>query len=362
MPAIKKESLAKKEIIIGGISSKDRILLVEQLHAGVKAGYSITDTLFLAQSQSRGRMKLVLEDVIQMVKTGAYLFESFGKYPKYFSPLFTNMIKTGELSSSLEDSLWELLDMLRKQIEFNQKLRSALTYPTFVLIAILGLGLSVSFFVLPSLLPLFQSLNTELPKSTQILMSFASLFDAHGRTIIWGTIAFIVIVFWLSRKSFAKPFTHWLALHFPIIGSLYRKIVLARLSRTMNSLLKSGVTIDQSIDLTSGLLGNIYYRNILKSILPLIAKGETLSDSLEGHDKLFENLFMRMLALGERTGSLEDSFSNIADYYERDVDNRTKNLMISLEPILLIFVGLIVGFVAISILGPIYSISGSIGR
>ncbi len=333
---------------------------MEQLHAGIKAGYSITDTLQLALSQSSGRMKQVLTDVVGMVNNGAYLFEAFSKYPKYFSIFFLNIIKTGELSASLEESLLELHDSLKREAEFSQKLRAALTYPTFVFIAIIGLGLSVSFFVLPNLLPLFQSLKTELPMSTKILLWFAQSFKEYGKEIFWGMVLFIASFTWFVRRKFSRPLTHWVLLHIPIFGKLYKKIIMAHFARVMYSLLKSGVTIDQSLEYAEGVMTNIYYRRAMRSIIPLISKGETLSDSLQDYPGLFDSLFLRMLALGERTASFEESFNNISDSYEREVDNQTKNLMTALEPLLLIFVGLIVGFVAISILGPIYSISGSI--
>lgn len=359
---IPKKSIGSREIIIGGVSSKDRLLLVQQLHSGIRAGYSVTDTLQLALSQSKGRVRQILTEVIKNVENGAYLFEAFGKYPKYFSPLFVNLIKTGELSASLEDSLAELHNMLQKEVELSQKIRGAMTYPTFVFIAVLGLGLSVSYFVLPDLLPLFKSLNTQLPASTRALLWVAEAFDQHGAAIFWGIIFLIVFTVWVASRNFSKPFFHWIYLHLPIFGKMYQKIILARFSRTMNALLKSGVTVDRSLEYSVALVTNVWYARAVSSILPRIAKGEMLSESLNEFPKLFESLFLKMLSLGEKTASLEQCFANIAESYELEVDYQTKNLMTSLEPILLIIVGLIVGFVALSILMPIYSISGSIGR
>lgn len=358
----KKTGFGNREIVFGGISSKDRLLLVEQLHSGVRAGYSITDTLQLALSQAGGRMKQILLEVISNVQNGAYLFEAFGKYSKYFSPLFLNLIKTGELSASLESSLLELHNMLQKESEFSQKIRGAMTYPIFVFIAVAGLGLSVSYFVLPDLLPLFKSLNTKLPASTRALLWIAEAFDKNGVQIFWGLVFFILFTAWLIRQKFSKPYLHRALLDVPILGKLYKKIIMARFARTMNALLKSGVTVDRSLEYTAALLMNVCYYRAIISILPRIAKGETVSESLQNFPGLFESLFLKMLELGEKTASLEESFANIAESYEREVDYQTKNLMTSLEPILLIVVGLIVGFVALSILMPIYSLSGSIGR
>lgn len=355
-----KDSRWGKEIIIGGISSRERLLLVEQIHAGIRAGFSITDTLQLSISQSKGRAKKVLSEVLEAVNGGAYLFEAFGQYPKYFPPVFISLIKTGELSGSLEESALQLHKMLQKEAELSQKIRSASIYPAFVFVSIVGLGLSVSFFVLPNLIPLFKSFSTELPTSTKILLWLAEVFDVYGTKILWSTLFLIISLIWILRKDFSKSFTHALVLRLPLFGKLYRKVIMTRFSRTMHSLVRSGITIDESLKNTATVLGNLYYQNAINSILPMIAKGQTLSHSLSDYPMLFEDLFMNMLTLGEKTGSLEESLFNITEYYEREVDHQTKNLIISLEPLLLIFVGLMVGFVAIAILGPIYSITGSI--
>ena len=356
----KGDTFWNREIFVGGVSPRERLVLVQYLHAGIKAGYSLTDTLRLAFTQSQGKMKKVLNEVIVEVNSGAYLFEAFGKYPEYFPTVFLNLIKTGELSGSLESSLLRLYNLLVKESELIQKIKSASIYPIFILVSILGLGLSVSVFVLPNILPLFRSLDTELPVSTKILLWFAEQFASYGVVIFWSLAVLVLLLAWMVRKDFSKPVTHWLALRIPLFGKLYRRIILARLSRTMHSLLENGITIDQVLENVAASMTNIYYRNAILSVLPLISKGDTLSGSLENHNFLFEDMFLNMLALGEKTGSLDQTLANISDYYESQVDSQTKNLITSLEPILLIFVGLLVGFVAISILSPIYSISGSI--
>lgn len=355
-----RNSWGSKEIVIGGVSAKERLILVEHLYAGIRAGYSITGVLQLASSQARGRMKQILSSVIKDVQTGAYLFESFGRFPKYFSPTFLHLLEVGERSASLEESLSQLHVMLQKNEEFKQKIRSASIYPIFVLVAIVGLGLSVAYFVLPNLVPLFRGLDTELPISTRILFWVADLFENHGSQILWSLFLFLFVMIWVVRRDFSKPVTHWLVLRFPLLGSLYRKIIIMQFSRTMHSLLRSGITIDNALRNAALSLDNIYYRNRLLAMIPLISKGDTLADSIRTESFLFGDFFADMLDLGEKTGSLEESFFNITEFYEMEVDRQTKDLLTALEPLLLIFVGLLVAFVALSILSPIYSLSGSI--
>lgn len=353
-------SWAKREIVIGGVSDTERLILVEHLYAGVRSGYSIIGVLQLAHSQARGRLKQILSQVITDVENGAYLYESFGKYPKYFPPTFFHLLKVGELSASLEGSLKQLHTLLQKDQEFSQKIRSASIYPMFVLIAVFGLGLSVSYFVLPTLVPLFKSINTELPASTKLLLWFADAFDRHGNSILLGFLLLIIFWSWFVRRNFSKPFTHWLILRIPLLGHLYRKILLMHFGRTMHSLLKSGITIDTALENAAGTMPNIYYQRALTTVIPQIGKGDSLTNSLRNEPFLFDSLFTDMLSLGEKTGSLEESFLNVTEFYELEVNRKTKDLITALEPLLLIVVGIVVGFVAISILGPIYSLSGNI--
>ena len=352
--------MKNREIVIGGVSNRELLILVKQLHAAVRAGYNAAQALDLAYTQSKGRLKQILDTVIKDVGHGAYLHESFGKFEKYFSPLFLNLIKTGELSGSLQENLKRLVTIIEREHEFRQKVRSAMMYPMFVLVAVVGLGLSIALFVLPNLLPLFGSLDIELPVSTQILMWFARIFDAYGPQILFGFFGFIVALIFLMRQKFFKPVSHWVALKIPILGRLNKQLNMARFGRSLASLTRSGIPIDESLNITSSVLTNHYYKKIVLSLLPVVKKGQTLADSLAQHSQFFDEIFIKLLALGESTAGLEEACENVADFYEGEVDNSMKNLAISLEPLLIIFVGIVVGFVAFSILGPIYKITGSI--
>ena len=352
--------MKSREIIIGGVSNRDMLILVRQMHAAIKSGYNSAQALELAYDQSSGRLKQILDSVIKDVKHGAYLFEAFGKFQKYFSPLFISLIKTGELSASLEENLQRLVSTIDREHSFRQKLRAAMMYPAFVLIAVIGLGLTISIFVLPNLIPLFGSLNVDLPVSTKILLWFAELFDKYGLIIFILFIAFVIFLFWLSRRKFSWPFTHWLALKIPISGRLNKQLAMARFGRSLASLLRSGIPIDQSLKVTTTVVTNHYYQKAIDSILPLVHKGKTLGDSLKIYPKLFDNVFLRLLALGEATSRLGDACDNAAEYYEGEVDDTMKTLAVSIEPLLIIFVGVIVAFVAFSIIGPIYKITGSL--
>ena len=352
--------MKSKEIIIGGVSGKELLLFAKQMHAAARAGYNTSQALELARSQSKGRLKQILETASKDVEHGAYLHETLGKSKKYFSPLFLNLIKTGELSGSLEENLKRLTIIIEKDMDFRHKLRSAMTYPMFILVAVVGLGLSISLFVLPSLIPLFGSLGVELPLSTRILLWFAEIFDAYGSQILFGFLGLVIALIVLFRHPSFKPISHWIVLKIPIVGRLIRQLNMARFGRSIASLTRSGMPIDESLKVTASVVTNYHYKEAIQSALPAIHKGQAVADALSEYPDFFDDIFIKLLALGESTGGLEDACDNIAEYFEGEVDDSMKNLTISLEPILIMFVGLIVAFVAFSIIGPIYKITGSI--
>lgn len=352
--------MKSKEIIIGGISARELLVLVKQLYAAVKSGYNAEQALEIAVTQTKGRLKQILTQVIDDVTHGAYLHEAFGKHAKYFSPLFLNLIKTGELSGSLKENLHQLVNIIEKEHEFRHKVRSAMTYPLFVLVAVMGLGLAIGLFVLPSLLPLFESLDVALPLSTRILLWFARAFNAYGWQIGIGFPAALIFTVWFLRRRFVRPFSHWVALRLPLLGKIIRQLTMARFGRSLGSLLRSGMPIDESLKVLSTILTNYHYQQLVKTCIPAVQKGQTLADSLLPYPLFFDSIFVKLLSLGESTAGLEEACDNVAEYYEAEVDDAMKNLTISLEPILIIFVGLIVAFVAFSILGPIYKITGSL--
>jgi type II secretory pathway component PulF len=348
------------EIIIGGVSSRELLLLIRQLYASIHAGYDVSEALDIASFQAHGRLRQILDDVQKSVAKGSYLSEALEKHKKYFSPLFLSLIKTGEFSGTLEDNLKRLLVIVEKEQQFRQKLRSAMIYPTFVLVAVTFLGLSISIFVLPTLLPLFKSLNVELPVSTQILMWFAQLFKDHGVLIFFSFIGIVAYLYWLSRQKMVKPYTHWLALYFPFFGPLNKKLILARFGDSLGSLMRSGVPIDASLQIMMDVIENHYYRNAIRSMIHSLEKGRTLSYVLEQNPALFDGIFVKLISLGEVTGSLADACDNVSNYFNDEVDETMKNISVTLEPALLLVVGGLVLFVALSILGPIYKITGSL--
>lgn len=352
--------MKNKEIIIGGVSKKQLLVFAKQLHAAVRAGFPLNEALRFAQKQSAGRLKQLLPAITHEVDKGLYLHESLSKYPQYFPALFLNLIKTGELSGSLEESLLRLSEVLKNEIDFDQKVRSAMVYPIFVLITLIILAVSVVVFILPNILPLFSSLDVELPLTTRMLLAISTFFSVYGKWVWIGLATLAVVLPFVARRSFMKPFNHYLVLHFPVVGALNRKIFAARMSQTLKSLLASGIPLSQSVEISTSILDNYYYQKALRESIPNLRKGQLFSQALQGYPALFDDTFLSLLESGERTGGLEDSLEYLYEFYSEEVDDSMKNLAVSMEPFLLIVVGLMVAFVAMAIIGPIYSITGSL--
>jgi type IV pilus assembly protein PilC len=333
----------------------------------VKSGISLNEALeVIAEQTSSKKFKRTITKVLARIKTGQSLGNSLAKFPKSFDLLFVNIIKVGEDSGTLEENLEYLAAELEDRLELRRNIQAAAFYPAIVLTSTFGLGFVLAYFVLPKITRLFASLSFKLPLSTRILIWLANVMDKYGLAIGIGIILGVVLVRFLITLKFFKPIWHWFLIKLPIIGSIIINYNLVMTARTLGILLKSGLPIDQAITITAQTTSNLVYQTRLKKVLPQVQKGKKLSDSLAGFKQsrtkpLFPLLVTKMIDVGERSGRLEESLSYLSEYFGKEVEHTTKNLTTVLEPILLIFVGLIVGFIAISIISPIYQITGQLG-
>lgn len=347
-----------------GVSLLDKLLLVKHLGTMLKSGISLNEALaVIAEQATAKKFRRIITNVLEQVKAGQTLAGALAKHPRAFDPLFVNIIKVGEQSGTLEENLGYLTSELEDRLDLQQKIKAASFYPAIVLLATFGLGFVLAYFVLPKISRLFKTLNFPLPMSTKILLWLAEILDKYGVYIFLGIIFGLIFFRFLFTRKFFKPLGHWLLLKLPIVGNIVINYNLALISRTLGVLLRSGLTIDQAISATAATSRNVIYQRRLQQSLLQIQKGKRFSDILAGFKEskrlpLFPLLTIKMISIGERSGRLSESLSYLAEYFEKEVDNLTKNLAIVLEPILLIFVGLIIGFVAVSVITPIYQVTG----
>lgn len=355
--------LANIEISWGRISGLDRLLFAKHLATMIKSGLSLTESLEIAIDQaSSSKMKKTLKDVLASVNNGKSLSSSLSRHPKVFSPVFINMVNVGEKGGTLSENLEYLSVQLEKDYDLKRKVKGAMLYPIIVISATVILGVALAIFILPRLVKLFTSLKMELPITTRVFLAVANFLVSYGLYLLVGLIILAILIRILVKAKWSKPFFHRLYLKLPVVKKLSHQINLARFSRILGTLLKSGVPIIESLEITATTLGNSVYQRKIEEATQGVKKGKSLASTLLPQEKYFPKIVSHMISVGEKSGNLEEILFYLARFYEDEVDNATRNLSTTLEPILLIFIGVAIGFIGVAIISPIYQISGSLKR
>ncbi len=337
----------------------DAIALFKHLSMTLKAGLNISEAVNSMDARKGSGMKRVIDHLQNSVETGHTFYEAMSTAPRSFPMLALQLIRTGEISGSLRENIEEASAYMTDMAETRREVRSAMLYPSLVLVAVTGLGLSISLFVLPQIIPLFESMNVELPMPTKVLLFVARSFEAHGLGIVLSTAALFAGVLIAFRARSLKAVTAPIVLHIPLIGHIVHLFNLTRICRTLGSLLGSGIPIVEALTITGDSLENPVYKRVIRDVTKTVTAGAPLSDGLKLHHQI-PQLFQRLISVGERTGSIKDTLFYLNEYYSADLKHAVKNLSTALEPAMLIIVGSLVGFVVFAIITPIYDITGSI--
>ena len=356
---------AKKGFSLFSVSLTEKVFLAKHLATILKAGISLPESLRIIQKQSKGKLKSVLGDVIIKVEAGKALNIVMSEHPDVFDPLFVNMVKVGEKSGTLDQSLNYLSIQLSKDARLISKVKSAALYPIIVLTTAFIVGGGVSYFILPKLTKLFTSFGSKLPLATRILLAISENIQKYGVWWLIGIVGAIALFIISQRIYFFRSIWHRTLLRIPIAGKIVKNLNLARFSMIMGTLLKSGVTIDEALKITKDAISSVAYQVAIAKILESVNKGKSMVDGMDLVDRkswLFTGTTRAMIGVGEKTGTLSSSLLYVSEFYEEEVDTTTKDLATTLEPFLLIFIAIIVGFVAIAIITPIYSILGVINK
>jgi type IV pilus assembly protein PilC len=351
-------------LLLGTVSQVEKVLLTKHLSVMLKAGLTLIEALAILRDQaSTFRLRLIMRGLHDKVERGQKFSDALAEYPQVFTPFYVNIVRAGELSGSLEGNLDHLAVQFTKEYELTSKVKSAMLYPTIVLIAAAAIGFFFATYVLPQVAALFTSLKgVELPLVTRILLKVSDI----ARKYTWES--FIVVfggifgTLWFLRQKFLAPVTHYIVLHLPIVADIVKDVNNARFSLVFGTLLRSGIDIVKAIDVTSSVLGNMYFRRAMNQMLVDVQRGKPISESLAAHDDLFPKVVSRMINVGERTGKLEEVLAYLSDFYELEVENTMKNLSTILEPVLLLFIGGVALAMAFAILIPIYNFIAAIRR
>jgi type IV pilus assembly protein PilC len=346
------------------VSGQELLFFTKHLSTMIKAGIPLEEALQILYEQAdSSSLRYVVKDVHAQVLNGQKLSEALAHHPRVFDALYCQLIAVSETAGTLEENLSFLAHQLSKSQTLQKKITGALLYPAIVFMATFGMGGFISFYILPQLVGFFESFETTLPLSTQLLLSFANLMKNHGIALLLGGLTMVVLAQLAVRTRPIKPYWHALALRLPIFGKLLRYSQLARFSRNLGMLLASGVPITKSLETTAGTLSNWGYQHHLIEATARLQKGTQIGVILsEKNTYEYPRLVSRMITVGEHTGKLDETLLYLADFYEEEIDTLSKNLSTILEPLLLLTVGIIVGFVAIAIISPIYELTGSLRR
>jgi type IV pilus assembly protein PilC len=346
------------------VSFQDKLLFTKHLSTMVKAGIPIVDAFETLIEQSKSMyFKKVLTGIMSDLENGKTLARSLGKYPKVFDTFYISLIEIGETSGTLNENIEFLTKQLAKDYALRKKVKSAMLYPAIVLTTTIIMGSFISLFILPRLVGFFDSFEIDLPLSTKMLVWFSVFMKNYGAAFFLIIIFLIVVLRFVVRSNSVKPKWHTILLKLPIFGRMISYTQLSRFTRNLGTLIKSGVPITKSLEVTSQTLSNVRFRNDLEEISGLLSKGKSIGETMK-KDKydIFPPLVWRMIIIGEKTGKLDETLLYLGDFYDDEVDDISRNLSTILEPILLIFIGLVVGFVALSIISPIYQLTGSVRR
>lgn len=351
-------------LLLGTISHVDKVLMTKHLAVMLKAGLSLLEAIAILRDQAgTWRLRLILKNLHQKVERGQKFSDALGEYPQVFSAFYVNIVRAGEFSGNLEENLEHLAIQFTKEHELRQKVKTALMYPTIVLVAAAAIGFFFATFVLPQVANLFLSLKgVELPLVTRILLRVSYIareYTWQSFILVFGSIFFFL---WFIRRPFLAPATHWLVLRLPIVGKIVKDVNLARFSLVFGTLMRSGIDIIKAIEVTSTVVGNVYYRRVFGKVLVEVQRGKPMSEVLEAHGELFPKIVSRMVNVGEKTGKLEEVMGYLSEFYELEVETAMKNLSTALEPVLLLFIGGIALAMAFAILIPIYNFISAIRR
>lgn len=344
-----------------GVPMLEIITFVHLLTVMVKAGLSLSKSLdALARQTTNANFSKVISMINIDVAKGNSFADSLSKHPDVFDDLFVNMVRVGEMSGTLDTILELSAEQMRKDYDLKSRVKGAMMYPAVILLVMLAVGVVVMVYIIPKLTTIFTSMNVDLPASTKMLIGISDLLTYHGLEMLGAALVLgYFLRKFLQTVTGIKIFDR-IILKMPIFGDISKKINIARFARTTSSLIKGGVSISTALKTVSKTLSNYYYKESIRVAAEKIEKGVTLKDVLGETEYLYSPLVLQMIEVGEETGALDSILMDLAEFYEGEITETTKNLSTIIEPILMVVMGIAVGFFAISMIQPMYSIGDSI--
>lgn len=357
---IKQTAAGKKRSPGGGwgrVKLNDLAIFCRQFSTMIDAGVSLVRALDVLGEQTQNpKLRRMIIDIQQEVEAGQTLSKAMGKYPKTFTSLFVGLVRAGEVGGVLEEALQRLSHFLEKDMELRRKVKAALTYPAIVVVVAVGIVVGLCTFIVPKFVELFKELGvTELPAMTQVLVDFSDFLKNRWYMGLIIILLLYVTTKWFGTTRVGRRVVDRIKLKVPVFGKLHHKIVLARFSRTLGTLLVSGVPILQALETVAGVVGNGIIADAVMEARARIREGDRINDPLE-KSRMFPPMVVHMISIGEESGALDTMLSKIADFYEQEVDATLQSLTSAIEPVLIVFLGVCVGFIVIAMFMPLIQV------
>ncbi len=347
-------------IELGKLSALDKILLVKRLAAVLRAGIPVVESIEIIGSDTKpGRLRNILISLKASLERGETLAAGFTEFPKEFSSVFIGLIKAGENSGSLDKNLETLASYLKRDYEVKRNLKSAMFYPTILLTTSIIIVVIMVVFVLPRITKAFETSGIPLPFITRMFLTVSSIVSGNPIAVIGTFFAAVIGFFLFMRSAPGKRIVSVLSMRLPVISGVIKQLALSRFADILSSLLSSGLAAIEALEITAKSIGNLTYEREIEKAKENVKRGIPIGESLKGKPNLFPNVLVSMVTIGEKSGTLDETLKTLGEFYQEEVDRLIKNALTLIEPLMLLVMGGVVAFIAISILLPIYQLIGA---
>lgn len=343
---------------LGKVKQDELVMVTRNLGSMLTAGLTVTRALSVIERQTKNaKLKGIMKRVVASINKGDPFYSALKGFPAVFNDLYVSMIRAGEESGGLANALQTLAVQMERSANLKKKIKGAMIYPAIVILVMGIIGVLMMMFVMPAITGVFKDMGNDLPVATQILIGISDFFADHTVVALLSIVGGMASVTTFLRTKIGRQGIAWLVIRLPIIGNIAKETNAARTARTLASLLDSGVDVIRSLEITEDVMQNIYYKRILHDARLRVEKGTPLSETFVERSDLYPILVGEMILVGEETGQIAGMLKELAIFYETEVERKTKDLSTIIEPLLMVVIGAGVGFFALALIAPIYSIS-----
>jgi type IV pilus assembly protein PilC len=357
----KEKSKFKFSFFSFGVSISEKMFFTRNLKIMISAGVPLPRALLTLSQQTKSKkFKTALEKISERIVKGEKFSDTLSSFPQIFNEFYQNMIKVAEETGKLEEVLEILARQLEREHELKSKIQGAMIYPAVIFVALIGVGVLMLVMVIPKLAETFNELGVTLPLTTRIVISLGIFLQKNFLIVFSFLLLFSFLCFRFLKTKIGKRIFDKISLHLPIFSSLIKKSNSASTARSLSSLISAGVSLPRALEITANTLGNVFYKEVLLESVDKVKKGKKLSECLKPYQNIYPLTLISMIEVGEETGETSEILSKIADFYESEVSDIAKNLTSIIEPVLMLIIGALVGFFAVSMVQPMYSMMQAI--